>query len=436
MPATSSLPPGLGSRLAASAVCFGIPGLAIALAAPGRQSLFLHGEQPAGSGQPVDEATWFSVASLGKHVTAATLLDLAAQGRLDLTAEIGRLLPDVPPAWADRSVASLLHHTSGLPEYLALALDAVPTQRCDFMAAYAGLAPAFGEGQGWLYTNTNYILAGFLIAQAAGRPYAAAVQAMFDRAGVRGAAVGTPGWATRAHGDAAPDAESAAREVIGDGDACFTPTGALAWLQALLDSPAFDEALRRQISSPGALASGRPSLYGAGWFLEPLRDGWLMHHAGHFDGWTAMAILDPASRSGVIAMCNLAPGNTRAIRHLAQQALEGYAPGSTPLSLPPIEDRAPALTAAALAQLIRRPGEELDAERFADELKNVAQHGGSVRRMPNLWAGVEPERVELVSELGAPTHRLRRHRLVYADRTEHLLAGFTPEGRLYWAWVL
>jgi hypothetical protein len=135
-------------------------------------------------------------------------------------------------------------------------------------------------------------------------------------------------------------------------------------------------------------------------------------------------------------MCNLAPGNTRAIRHLAQQALEGYAPGSTPLSLPPIEDRAPALTAAALAQLIRRPGEELDAERFADELKNVAQHGGSVRRMPNLWAGVEPERVELVSELGAPTHRLRRHRLVYADRTEHLLAGFTPEGRLYWAWVL
>ena len=362
--------------------------------------------------------------------------DLTAQGCLDLTAPLGRLLPDAPPAWANRSVTSLLHHTSGLPEYLALALDAVPTQRSDFMATYAGMAPAFDEGHGWLYTNTNYILAGFLIAQSAGRPYADAVQAMFNRAGVRGATVGTPGWAAQARGDAAPDAESAAREVIGDGDACFTPTGALAWLRALLDGPVFDASLRRQMTSPGALATGRPSLYGAGWFLEPLHNGWLMHHAGHFDGWTAMAILDPASHSGVIAMCNLAPGHTRAIRHLAQQALEGFAPGSTPLSLRPIEDRAPALTAAVHAQLIRRPGEELDAARIAVELKNVAQHGGSVRRVPNLWAGVEPERVELVTDHEAPTHRLRRHRLVYVDRTEHLLAGFTPEGHLYWAWGL
>jgi hypothetical protein len=137
----------------------------------------------------------------------------------------------------------------------------------------------------------------------------------------------------------------------------------------------------------------------------------------------------------VIVMSNLAPGNTRAVRYLAQLALEGYAPGSTPLSLATIPDDAPALTAMASAQLFRN-GTALDQSCFAEELLHVVAHGSAVRNVINLWTGVEPLAFELVEQQQHPTHRLRRYRVRYPDRVEHVLVGTTPAHKIYWAWPL
>jgi hypothetical protein len=134
-------------------------------------------------------------------------------------------------------------------------------------------------------------------------------------------------------------------------------------------------------------------------------------------------------------MCNLAPGNTRAVRHLAQLALEGFAPGSTPLSLTGITDDSPALTAMAKAQLLRN-GTALDQGCFAEELLKVVSQGNTVRNVINLWAGKEPLVLELVEQQPHSTHRLRRYRIRYADRAEHLLVGATSENKIYLAWPL
>ena len=190
------VPGDLATQLRDTAAKFEVPGLAIAMAAPGRRAVFLHGEAELGSGRLVSEDTWFSVASLGKHVTAAAVLDLAQRGLVDLSAPIDRYLRDLPPAWAGRSVSSLLRHTSGLPEYLAYTgNEVVPEDRRTFMSTYGAMVPAFGESQGWIYTNTNYILTGFLIAQLSGQSYAEAVQSLFGRMDCVGAAVSSPQWA-------------------------------------------------------------------------------------------------------------------------------------------------------------------------------------------------------------------------------------------------
>jgi CubicO group peptidase (beta-lactamase class C family) len=434
------LPAALAAALADKAHAFGIPGLAISLVAPGRHSLFTTGVEARGSERPVTTDTWFSVASLGKHVTACAVLDLAQAGALDLEAPIGRYLADVPAAWSQRPVLSLLRHTSGLPEYLAYTgSETVPEARDDFMRTYGGMATAFEPGQGWIYTNTNYILLGFLIAQLAGRPYAAAVQSLFDRVGCVGATVASPQWTRDANvqglGTAGRDGASARREVIGDGDISFTAQGALAWLQALLGERLLSTASLRTMFSPAPLRTSRPSPYGCGWFVDTLRDTAIGHHAGHFDGWTAMAVLSPAQGCGVVAMCNLAPGNTRAVRYLAQLALESFAPGSTPLSLHSIPDDSPALTARIKAQLFRN-GSALDQDCFADELLHVVAHGNAVRNVINLWTGIEPLAFELVEQQRHATHSLRRYRIRYPERVEHLLVGTTPQDKIYWAWPL
>ena len=436
----SPLPAALAATLTGSAREFGIPGLAVCLLAPGRRSVFTTGVETTGSERPVTGNTWFSVASLGKHVTACAVLDLAQAGALDLEAPIGRYLADVPAAWAQRPVLSLLRHTSGLPEYLAYTeAETVPERRDEFMRSYGAMATVFEPDAGWIYTTTNYILLGFLIAQLAGRPYAAALQSLFDRAGCVGATVASPQWTRDANalglGIAGRDAASARREVIGDGDISFTAQGALDWMQALLGDRLLSAASMATMFSPALLHTSRPSPYGCGWFVDMLRGSPIGHHGGHYDGWTAMACLAPAQGCGVVVMCNLAPGNTRAVRYLAQLALEGYVPGSTPLSLPPIPDDAPALTAMARAQLFRN-GSALDPGCFAEELLHLVAHGSAVRNVINLWAGVEPLGFELVEQLQQPTHRLRRYRVRYAERVEHLLVGTTPENRIYWAWPL
>jgi CubicO group peptidase (beta-lactamase class C family) len=434
------LPAALAASLTAKAQEFGVPGLAICLVAPGRHSVFTTGVEAPGSERPVTASTWFSVASLGKHVTACAVLDLAQAGALDLEAPICHYLTDVPAAWSQRSVLSLLRHTSGLPEYLAYTeCETVPERRDDFMRTYGGMATAFEPDQGWIYTNTNYILLGFLIAQLAGRPYAAAVQSLFDRVGCVGATVASPQWTRDANvqglGPAGRDGASAGREVIGDGDISFTAQGALVWLQALLGNQLLSMASMTTMFSPALLSTSRPSPYGCGWFVDTLRGAPIGHHAGHYDGWTAMAVLAPAQGCGVVAMCNLAPRNTRAARYLAQLALESFAPGSTPLSLHPIPDDAPILTARIKAQLFRN-GTALDRDCFADELLHVVAHGSAVRNVINLWTGVEPLSFELVEQQRHATHRLRRYRIRYAERVEHLLVGTTPQDKIYWAWPL
>ena len=431
----------LAARLRAAAARFAVPGLAIALAAPGRRALLLHGEAEAGSGRPVGEDTWFSVASLGKHVTAAAVLDLAQRGLVDPSASIDRYLRDLPPAWAGRSVSSLLRHTSGLPEYLAYTgNEVVPEERAAFMSTYGAMVPAFGDSEGWMYTNTNYILSGFLIAQLSGRSYGEAVEALFDRMDCAGASVSSPQWAREANRQmenrATRDHASGRREVIGDGDVSFTSAGALSWLEGLLDHRLLDAAHLDLMFSGAGLKTGRTSHYGCGWFLERLRGDVIAHHAGHFDGWTAMAILHPRQECGVIAMCNLAPGNTRAIRYLAQLALEGFAPGSTPLALSPREDDAPDLTAMIRSQLIRKPGEALNPACFAEELLRVAEHGSAVRNVVNLYTGVEPLSFDLIETHREAAFDLRRYRMRHADRIDHVLVGLTPDGRIYWAWGL
>jgi CubicO group peptidase (beta-lactamase class C family) len=437
----TQLDPALSARLIDTARSFAVPGMAIALHAPGRRAVLVHGQSSERSSSAVTAQTWFSVASLGKHVTAFGVLRLVQQGRIALDQPIGRYLSDVPAAWAGRSVDSLLHHTSGLPEYLSYTpADAVPEDRAGFMRAYGSLEPVFDEGQGWIYTNTNYILLGMLIAEVAGTSYAAALQALFDQTGCVGATVASPDWARHANaeglGPAGRDDASARRAVIGDGDIAFTAQGALAWLGVLLADAGLDASRRAALFAPALLQSGRPSPYGCGWFVEHFGGQPLAHHAGHFDGWTAMAILAPASGSGVIAMCNLAPGNTRAMRAMAQLALEGFSPGSTPLGLRPMDDDDPSLTALARTKLLRPPGDDLDPAAFADELKRVAARGGPVRNVINLWAGEPPQRFELVQQQIESSHRLRRYRITYPGRIEHLVVGTTPERLIYWAWPL
>jgi D-alanyl-D-alanine carboxypeptidase len=127
--------------------------------------------------------------SVGKTFVAAVALQLVAEGKLTLDDLVTGHLPDedwlhrLPNAERIR-VRHLMNHSSGLvryeldPSFLA-AISADPmrewTPQDRLAYLFDGAAP-FPAGEGWEYSDTNYILLGLIIEKIHGRPLYLVIQ--------------------------------------------------------------------------------------------------------------------------------------------------------------------------------------------------------------------------------------------------------------------
>ncbi len=73
--------------------------------------------------EPMTVDTVVDIGSVSKQFTATAILLLAERGAVDLDAPLSTYLPDLP-AWASQTtVAQLIHHQSGIPDYIDLLVD-------------------------------------------------------------------------------------------------------------------------------------------------------------------------------------------------------------------------------------------------------------------------------------------------------------------------
>src|SRR5690554_1605772 len=133
---------------------------------------------------PVDASTIFRIGSMTKQFTAAAILKLAEQGKLDLDDPLSRYVPEFDTGGRVVTVRQLLNHTSGIPEYTMQPgffgrLSLIDVGDAELLQLVSGKQFDFEPGAGWRYSNTNYYLLGMIIAQASGQPYAAFMQDEF-----------------------------------------------------------------------------------------------------------------------------------------------------------------------------------------------------------------------------------------------------------------
>lgn len=125
---------------------------------------------------PLDRQTKFHIGSMNKMFTAVAIAQLVEAGKLSWTDTLAMRVPEYP----DRAAASkitvwqLLHHTSGLGDYL------VPEffqkrEKFSWPADYLELIarqPKVGEPGGeWSYSNSGYALLGRIIENVSGESY-------------------------------------------------------------------------------------------------------------------------------------------------------------------------------------------------------------------------------------------------------------------------
>ncbi|HZO65270.1 MAG TPA: serine hydrolase domain-containing protein [Kribbellaceae bacterium] len=128
------------------------------------------------TGAKLTADTVFDIASVSKQFTAAAVLLLAIDGRLSTQDSVSQHLSGLP-GWAGQvRITDLIHHTSGLPDYLQL-LEAQGysySERTTQAQAVRTLAetPAlrFKPGTSFEYSNSNYLLLAEIVHHVAGTP--------------------------------------------------------------------------------------------------------------------------------------------------------------------------------------------------------------------------------------------------------------------------
>ncbi len=124
---------------------------------------------------PNSVTTKFRIGSITKQFTAASILLLEERGKLSIDDLLAKHVPGVPAAWKNITLKHLLGHTSGIPDFTTLP----PYKEWRI----TGPSPAmifervrefpleFSPGSKFQYSNTDYILLGWVIELASGQTY-------------------------------------------------------------------------------------------------------------------------------------------------------------------------------------------------------------------------------------------------------------------------
>src|SRR5665213_608955 len=124
---------------------------------------------------PITPATRFTVGSVSKQFTAASIALLVEAGRISLSDDVRKYVPDLPAYPTPVTIANLVHHTSGIRDFWEL-VDLAGMRPDDGYTSDDMLNLAkrqkglnFAPGSEYRYSNTGYPLLAQVVRRAPGQ---------------------------------------------------------------------------------------------------------------------------------------------------------------------------------------------------------------------------------------------------------------------------
>jgi CubicO group peptidase (beta-lactamase class C family) len=131
-------------------------------------------------GIPNAPDTKFRLGSLTKQFTAASILLLEERGKLSTDDLVKKYVPDAPAAWDKMTIYEVLTHTAGIPNFTSFPdyreTEWKESKPVDLVARFKDKPLDFEPGTQFRYSNSGYVLLGYILEQVAGEPYAKFVQ--------------------------------------------------------------------------------------------------------------------------------------------------------------------------------------------------------------------------------------------------------------------
>ncbi len=257
-------------------------------------------------GVPIEPDMVVRLGSITKQFTAAAVLMLAEEGKIDLDAPVSAYLPDYAGPAAVVTVGQLLNHSGGLPnytdrpEYPARMREAQTVEQ--MIDRFEALPLEFEPGTRWSYSNSGYLLLGAIVEAVSGTSYEEVVETrIFGPLGMERSRYGhenevVPG---RVEGYQGPpgDYEHAAylsmTQPYAAGSLLSTVDDLARWDAALDAGEILSDEHRALLGRPVVLTDGSSSGYSYGFSVGDYAGHRMIHHGGGINGFSTYMIRVP-----------------------------------------------------------------------------------------------------------------------------------------------
>ena len=271
---------------------------------------------------PISSKTAFYIGSTSKQFTAMSVLLLAEQGKLSLDDDVRKYVPEIPDSNHSITIRHLIHHTSGIPDYLSLwhlagrdFADSIPEDDVlDLLAERKALN--FTPGDRFEYSNSGYFVLAVIVKRVSRRSLREfAEENVFQPLGMNDTHFHddrTMIVKNRADGHfARPDGGfgifTTSFDLVGSGGLYTTVEDLLLW-----DRNSYQnrlgrggEALIDRMLTCGTLSSGEELDYAFGLVIDEYEGFKAISHGGGFIGFRAELIRFPEKHLSVAVLCNL-----------------------------------------------------------------------------------------------------------------------------------
>ena len=335
-----------------------IPGLAYAVVMNGKIiDTGAYGLANVELHSPVTLHTKFAVGSIGKTFTATAVMLLVKEGKLHLEDPITMYLDSLPDSWKAITIRRLLSHTSGIKDYVEdfpgySLIEKASRQKEYTESEYIHMASElplnFSPGEKWAYSNSNFVLLGFIVHKVSGKTLPEFMKEyVFGPLGMKETVYMTQTdiILNRAHGYTLNNKGDLINgSYISDffsstGDIGVTTTviDMAKWSLALDSGKVLDKTTLSEMWSPSVLNNGASIDYGLGWRLSIYRGHKECGHGGYFkNGYAASYFRYPEYNLSVVILTNQHHADVRTLWH----SFAGfYVPALTPVNrMKPVAD--------------------------------------------------------------------------------------------------
>lgn len=272
---------------------------------------------------PNSPETVFRLASLTKPFTAAAILQLQEQGRLDVNDRVELYLPDYPHG-SEITIYQLLNHTTGIPDYEFLQPSMAFRRAAslnELMALFSDLPLEFPPGSQFKYSNSGYVVLTAILETVSGqsypdylaehilRPLDMAATGFDDAAAILPGRAGGYTWDGAAyHNSEFFDMSNAA----GAGGLVSTVFDMYRWDRSLYRDDVLGESSRQAFFTPTSeMGEGIGYTYGGAAIEFSGRDYILF--SGEINGFFATSLRYPAVELYVVVLSNLQNPSAQAV---------------------------------------------------------------------------------------------------------------------------